>query len=200
MDPHTEAAELPYDPAESVATEVNGEIAYYPQPKKNKGPIEDARLADPKQPGGPSDYSDPNPVDPEHVMNMMRSNFPEEAVQWVMRARWIGPVQVPWERVDIDDIDSWAASHQGDAVARFAKDIKAGSGHTNPCVLVQEPTGNKAFIVDGHHRALAYHKLGQPVLAYVGMIDAKDRTAALETHTKQVHQGNDSGNKLCMNR
>ncbi len=155
---------------------------------------DEAALADPSRPGGPSDYTDPNPTDAEHVMNMMRSNFPEDAIQWVMRAKWIGPVQVPWERIDKEDIDSWAASHQLDAVNRFAKDIKAGTGHVNPSVLIQQPNGPKAVIIDGHHRALAHHKLGQDVLAYVGNIDPADTKAAEETHSKQVHTGSDPGN------
>ena len=78
---------------------------------------------------------------------------------------------------------------------RFARAITSGTGHTNPSILVQEPNSNRAFIVDGHHRALARRKLGKPVLAYVGNIDAKDRMAAMETHSKQVHNGTDPGNR-----
>ena len=156
----------------------------------------DVRLADPGKPGGPSDYSDPSPVNAEHVMNMMRSNFPESALAWVMRARWTGPVNIPWERIDKDSIDTWAASHQPEAVSRFARDIKAGVGHTNPSVLIQDNDSPKAIIIDGHHRALAHHKLGQPVLAYLGNIDPKDRQAAEETHSKQVHSGVDPRNKV----
>jgi 8-oxo-dGTP pyrophosphatase MutT (NUDIX family) len=170
-----------------------------PQPKKSARltPEEQQNvdLADPKKPGGPADYSDPNPVDPEHVMNLMRSNFPEKALEWVRRARWIGPVQVPWERIDIRDIDGWASSHQPEAVSRFARDIKAGTGHTNPSILIQDNDSPKAIIIDGHHRALAHHKLGQPVLAYVGQIDPADRMAAEETHSLQVHGGSDPRNK-----
>ena len=33
-------------------------------------------------------------------MNLMRSNFPENSIAWVMRASWVGPIQVPWERID----------------------------------------------------------------------------------------------------
>jgi hypothetical protein len=154
-----------------------------------------ADLADPSKPGGPADYSDPSPVHSEHVKNLMRSNFPEDAIDWVDRARWVGPVQVPWERIDKDDIDSWAASKQPSAVNRFAKDIKAGTGHTNPSVLIQDNDSPKAIIIDGHHRALAHHKLGQPVLSYLGQIDPADRQAAEETHSKQVHSGTDPGNR-----
>jgi hypothetical protein len=170
-----------------------------PQPRKGArltpAQQQDVDLADPKKPGGAADYSDPNPVDPEHVMNLMRSNFPEKAIEWVRRARWIGPIQVPWERVDSDDIENWAASHQPGAVSRFARDIKAGTGHTNPSILIQDNDSPKAIIIDGHHRALAHHKLGQPVLAYVGQIDPADRMAAEETHSLQVHSGSDPRNK-----
>jgi 8-oxo-dGTP pyrophosphatase MutT (NUDIX family) len=171
-----------------------------PVPQKKKGRLtgeeqKDADLANPNKPGGPSDYSDPNPVDPEHVMNMMRSNFPEDAIQWVMRARWVGPVNIPWNRIDSDDVEGWAASHQPDQVNSFARDIKAGSGHTNPSVCIQDNDTNKAIIIDGHHRALAHKKLNQPVLAYLGMIDPVDRLAAEETHGKQVHSGSDPRNK-----
>jgi 8-oxo-dGTP pyrophosphatase MutT (NUDIX family) len=181
MSPHAVEPEV-FDPAENVATETDEGIAYYPQ-KKTKGS------------GGPSDYSDPNPVDPEHVMNLMRANFPEESIEWVRRARWVGPVQIPWERIDDDSIDSWAASHQTGAVNRFAKEIKDNTGHTNPSILIQDDDSPKAIIIDGHHRALARHKLGQPVLAYLGMIDPKDRMAAEETHSNQVHSGASPRNK-----
>ena len=142
------------------------------------------------------DASDPNPVEWRHVYAQLESNFPDDAIEWVKRARWIGPVNIPWDRIDTDDEDKWAASHQPDAVNRFARGIASGKGNTAPSVLVQEPNTNKAFIVDGHHRAKARHyKLNKPVLAYVGNIDPKDRMAALETHTKQIHQGSDPGNK-----
>jgi 8-oxo-dGTP pyrophosphatase MutT (NUDIX family) len=144
---------------------------------------------------GASDYWDPNPVEPEHVLSVMRSNFPEDVLSWVKRAHWIGPVEVPWERVNTKDADSWAASHQRDAVHRFARQIKAGTGHLNPSILVQRPDDDKCDIVDGHHRALARHQLGKPVLAYVGFVHAGDMQAALETHSSQFHSGSNPQNK-----
>ena len=165
------------------------------EPSIWKAPLHDTDLADPSKPGGPSDYSDPNPVDPEHVLNLMRSNFPEKAIDWVKRTRWVGPIQVPWERIDTSEQDEWVASQQPAAVARFAKDIKAGTGHTNPSILVQDDSNPRAVIIDGHHRALAHHRLGQPVLAYLGSIDAEDREAAEATHDQQVHSGADPRNK-----
>ena len=145
---------------------------------------------------GAAETSDPNPVEWRHVYAQLERNFPNDSLEWVKRARWIGPVNVPWDRIDTDDEDSWAASHQPDAVNRFAREIKSGAGNTAPSVLVQEPETNKAFIVDGHHRACARHyKLNQPVLAYVGNIDPKDRKAATETHSSQIHSGSDPGNR-----
>lgn len=144
---------------------------------------------------GAQHVTDPNPVEWRHVYAQLEQNFPAEAIGWVKRARWIGPVNVPWSRVDDDDADKWAASHQPEAVSRFAKAISAGTGHTNPSILVQHPHTNRAFIVDGHHRALARRKLGKPVLAYVGNIDPRDREAAEQTHSFQQHQGSDPQNK-----
>ena len=144
---------------------------------------------------GAQHVTDANPVEYRHVLALMEGNFPAGCLSWVRRARWIGPVNVPWSRIDTDDIDKWAASHQPGAVNRFAAAIRSGQGHTNPSVLVQEPGTNKAFIVDGHHRALARRKLGRPVLAYVGNIDPRDRQAAMETHSKQVHSGEDPQNQ-----
>jgi 8-oxo-dGTP pyrophosphatase MutT (NUDIX family) len=144
---------------------------------------------------GAQHVTDPNPVEWRHVYAQLEANFPPEAIEWVKRARWIGPVNIPWSRIDDDDIGSWAASHQPDAVNRFARAISSGNGNTAPSVLVQEPGKNKAFIVDGHHRALARRKLGKPVLAYVGNINPRDREAAEQTHSSQFHSGSDPANK-----
>ena len=143
---------------------------------------------------GAADLDDPNPVDAEHVLSLMRKNFPEKALGWVKDARWIGPINVPQDRIDTDDEDSWAASHQPDAVRRFAKDIKRGTGHTHPVILVQHPGSQKAVIIDGHHRTLAYRKLGRPVKAYVGMVDQITKPM-LETHSSQISQGASPANK-----
>ena len=142
-----------------------------------------------------ADFTDANPVEAEHVYLLMAKNFPPDAIQWVKRAKWIGPIWVPWDRIDQDDRKEWAASHQPEKVAEFEKAIKAHSGHVAPSIMVQEPNSQKAFIVDGHHRALAHENLKQKVLAYIGNIEPKDRMAAEETHSKQVHQGADPENK-----
>lgn len=140
--------------------------------------------------------SDPNPVEAEHVLNMMESNFPDPAIDWVRRASWIGPVQIPWDRINDHNIDSWAASHQPARVNEFARRIRSKSDKVNPSVCIQGHDGSNVDIIDGHHRALAFKKLGQPVLAYVGTVrNPKDVKAALETHAMQYHAGSDPRNK-----
>jgi 8-oxo-dGTP pyrophosphatase MutT (NUDIX family) len=148
----------------------------------------------PKGAGGPSDYTDANPVDPEHILSIMRANFPEKALGWVSRAAWTGPVLVPWERIDHDDDEKWAAAHQPAKVRQFTRDIKAGR-QTNPSILFQPPGDGKVIVADGHHRAVARHSMGQDVLAYVGHIRAADREAAEQTHSSQFHSGSDPGNR-----
>jgi len=149
-------------------------------------------------PKGAADIGDPNPVEWRHVYAQLEGNFPDKALEWVKHSTWIGPVNVPWERVDDDDIDSWAASHQPEAVARFAKEIAKGGAHTDPSILVQRadhPDG-RAIVIDGHHRAMARHfKLNKPVLAYVGTVPERWMQQALETHSSQIHQGSDPGNR-----
>jgi 2'-5' RNA ligase len=143
---------------------------------------------------GASDLTDPNPVEAEHVVNQMRKNYPEKSLGWMNGARWIGPVQVPLDRIDFDDVDSWAASHQMDRVKQFVKQIREGSAHLHPAVAVQEPGDDKIKIIDGHHRTLAYKKLGLPVKAYVGFVDS-DGGPWDETHSFQFHEGSDPKNK-----
>lgn len=144
--------------------------------------------------GPVDDHSYGNPVDPHHVYLQMTSNFPEPSIQWIKRARWQGPVDIPWEHIDTKDIKGWAASHQPEKVKEFETQIKAHHGDVKPSVLIQDNDTPKSIIIDGHHRAIARHNLNMPVLSYVGHIDPKDRQAAEETHSHQIHQGNDPRN------
>ncbi|HEV2175124.1 MAG TPA: NUDIX domain-containing protein, partial [Nitrospira sp.] len=180
--PHAPIPEENYDPEDSVPVLTPLGNAFR-RPGSNKGS------------GGAGDYSDPNPVDAEHVYVQMARNFPPESIQWIKRARWVGPINIPWDRIDSDAVDSWAASHQPEKVGEFVKLIRAHSGHVAPSVVIQDNDSPKAVIVDGHHRALARKKLGMPILSYLGMIDPRDRQAAEETHSKQFHSGSDPENK-----
>lgn len=140
-------------------------------------------------PKGAADLDDPNPVAAEHVANQLRRNYPEKALSWVRDARWIGPVLIPQDRIDYDDVTSWAASRDPERVKHFAKEIKHDRAHLHPVVAVQEPGDDRIKVIDGHHRTLAYKKLGQPVKAYVGFVKTDDGPWN-ETHAFQFEQGN----------
>ena len=133
-------------------------------------------------------------VDARTVYDQLAQNYPPKSIEWVLRARWRGPMLVGWNMIDHDDMDKWAASHQPERVDHFVDKIKAGDD-PHPAILVHDPDGNW-IDVDGHHRALAYHKLNRPVRSYCGVIDPADRHAMEETHLDQVHEGNDPLNKV----
>lgn len=141
-----------------------------------------------------ANLADPNPVEATHVENYLLGNYPPDAIRWVRDARWIGPVRIPQDRVDYADEGKWAASRQPATVARFARKIGNGTGHTNPVIAVQQDGNYKVNVVDGHHRALAYRKLGRPIIAYVGFV-ARDDDRWEATHSSQVHSGADPRNK-----
>jgi Phage portal protein/ParB/Sulfiredoxin domain len=141
-----------------------------------------------------ADLTDPSPVEPEHVKNQMRRNYPEKALGWIDGAHWAGPVLIPQDRIDDGDEDSWAASHQPARVKEFAREIKHNRGHLHPVVAVQEPGESTVKVIDGHHRVLAYRRLGRPVKAYVGFVDHNGGPWD-ETHVFQFNQGAAAANK-----
>jgi len=192
LSPHSEPPET-FDPADMVE---HWDPAQESDVVASKSAESDADLANPSKPGGPSDYHDPSPVDAEHILSIMRSNFPEKALEWVKNSRWMGPVEIPWSRINDAGIETWASSHQPDKVNEFAREIKAGRSGLNPSILIQKPGSDKCDIIDGHHRALAHRKLGQPVLSYVGVVRAgADTQAALEAHSSQLNSGSSPANK-----
>lgn len=172
--------------------EEGGEI--WSGPAGGGGPVLDAHdVNDIYYRKGASDPSDPNPVEAEHVYNQLLGNYPPKAIEWVKSARWIGPIQVPLDRVDTGDVKSWAASHQPERVKHFAKLIKKGKP-VNPGISVQEPGETKIKVIDGHHRYLGSDKAKTPFNTYIGFVDS-DGGVWDETHTHQFHQGADARNK-----
>lgn len=142
---------------------------------------------------GASDRHDPNPVDAEHVYSQLLENYPPKAIKWVKKARWIGPVLVPVDRVDVDSEASWAASHQPERVDHFKKLIEDGKD-VKPGVSVQEPGENEIKIIDGHHRYLGAKAAGQDFWTYIGFVH-KNGGVWDQTHVYQFHQGADPQNK-----
>lgn len=143
-----------------------------------------------------ADFSVESPLAGEHVYVQMAGNFPPKAIAWIRRAKWAGPVMIPWEQIDTEGKKTWAASHQPGKVKEFKAQIKAHDGHVSPSIAVRQRVGAKVFLVDGHHRALAREELGQDVLVYIGTVaSAADYQQATETHSSQIHHGSDPANK-----
>ena len=149
-----------------------------------------------KQEADASDLTCASYIPAEHVYVTMAKNFPPKAIDWVRRAKWEGPVYIPWSDIDTSGKKTWAAAHQPEKVNDFKKQIKDHDGHVAPSVLVRQKHGGKSFIVDGHHRALAREELGQDVLAYVGNVNPPDYLAATEAHTKQISPGKRPGEQV----
>ena len=128
------------------------------------------------------------------VRKQLLGNFPDEALSWIGNAKWHGPMEVPLELTDFRADRTWAAAHQMDHVKRFARDLKAGK-KVDPVVAVALPDHRHVRIIDGHHRAMACKKLGWPVRMWIGHVDSKaTRDQAYQTHSSQVHQGDDPKN------
>jgi len=127
------------------------------------------------------------------VENIMAENFRPEGYSWVKDASWDGPRLVNTDFIDFDDVDSWAASHEGDAVAHFRERMKAGE-KMKPAILVKEPDNGRLKVIDGHHRVLAARSLKRNVWAYIGTVSA-DEGPWEEAHSFQIRHGQDPLNK-----
>ena len=103
--------------------------------------------------------------------------------------KWIGPVEIPQDRIDYSDEDSWAATRDKKRVKHFAQRLEAGD-EVAPAVAVQKPGDAKVTVVDGRHRALAERKLKRPLRCYVGFPDKDhgpwDRMSDFQQRTQDV--------------
>jgi hypothetical protein len=136
--------------------------------------------------------TDGRAVPASEVKDVMLAKFPADALGWVDAASW-QRATVPLDRIDFTNRGSWAAHHQPKRVDHFA-DRVAGGDPPNPVILVDTPGDHDYMVVDGHHRALAYRKLGQPVPAYVGVTPTRVGPWD-ETHSFQLSQGSSAANK-----
>lgn len=109
------------------------------------------------------------------VYEQLADDYPVDALGWVRDASWTGPEDVPLDRIDTSNKDTWQASKEPGKVERFKDKIrhKLGKGKPlKPIVLVKTPGNTKLIVIDGHHRTLAYEALGLPAVAWVGTVDA----------------------------
>lgn len=113
-------------------------------------------------------HATPDAGTAEQVYQQLLDDYPPEVLDWVRAAHWSGPTAVPLTHIDYSGAGSWQAGHEPDKVDRFVRHLK--TGRMKPIVLVKEPDNPHYIVVDGHHRALAYRKLGRPALAYIARV------------------------------
>lgn len=119
------------------------------------------------------------------VYDQLLEDFPKDSARWVLHLKWDGPKAVPLADIDYSNKSSWHASKDLDHVALMVRKIRAGK--KKPIVLVRKSGKKKLMVVDGHHRALAYLKLGQPAVAYVADVPGSgpwDEMHAAQNHGK----------------
>ena len=123
------------------------------------------------------------PVD--DVFDQLLGDFPPDAARWVKRCSWSGPEDVPVDHIDFSKERRWRASREPEKVADFVHKIRAG--FRKPIVLVARPDGKgKLRVADGHHRSLAYRKLGREAVAFVAQpADWKTYERAMQMHDSQ---------------
>ncbi len=103
------------------------------------------------------------------VYEHMLEDYPAKSLDWIPRVGpWVGPVEVPVDELDFANANKWRASHED--ISSYVDKIKKAGGVWKPIVLVKKPGNPKFVIVDGHHRTLAYRKLGWPVRAYIAHV------------------------------
>ena len=109
----------------------------------------------------------------EDVARQLSADYPPDSLGWVKKLTWDGPKEIPLDTVDFSNKKNWNAWHEPARVSKFAAKIhkRAKQGRRiKPVVLVDTPATDPSTnlkVIDGHHRSLAYQKLGKPVWGYV---------------------------------
>lgn len=103
----------------------------------------------------------------ERVTQQLTHDFPNGSLEWARDAKWEGPVQVPLSRLDFSNTDHWVVDPEKISGAQD----RIQAGWTKPVILVQTPHRKHFTVVDGHHRSLAYRRLNQPVMAWIGRVN-----------------------------
>jgi hypothetical protein len=126
----------------------------------------------------------------DDVARQLSTDYPPDSLGWVKNAQWSGPAEIPLSNINFANRKKWNAWHEPARVTKFANRIakRAEQGRrVKPVVLADLPDSGKnrdLMIVDGHHRSLAYQKLGKPVWGYVGRVPEVEGPWT-ELHAKQ---------------
>ena len=105
----------------------------------------------------------------EQVIAQLEDDYPEDKMQWIHDADWSGPQTVNIKDIDSSKRKTWAAYHEPKKVNKWMKRIE--DGNKKPVSLVKTPKNDKYIIIDGHHRFLAYEKLKQDPVCWIGSVD-----------------------------
>lgn len=127
----------------------------------------------------------------ETVHALLEDDYPPKAIDWLRDPALVesieGPRLVPLEQIDFTNQDNWSANEED--ISGYVD--KIAEGKLKPIVLVNEPNDEKFMIVDGHHRALAYEKLGKPAMAYIVHTKTVGDPRVASMHSSQTN-GKDS--------
>lgn len=123
-------------------------------------------------------HPDPTQNPADAVRDQLAKDFPSDSLDWVTGTVWTGPGYVSLGDVDTSNRSSWKANHEPEKVTAFRDRIErrqdeGKAAPIKPVILVKTPDNSRMIVVDGHHRTLAFEKLGSPVYAYVGHVDSE---------------------------
>jgi hypothetical protein len=109
-------------------------------------------------------------VDPQVVYDLLKGDYKEKDIQFVLGVNWQGPVETPLASIDYKNKENWEAYERTDKIEEFVSRVK-DEGWSKPIILVNEASNNnKMTILDGHTRALAYLEMNKPIPAYIGQV------------------------------
>ena len=104
----------------------------------------------------------------EMVWKQLKKSFDKKDMGWIKDVEWDGPKEVSLDLVNYSTKKTWKAYKEPKMVQSKVEKIK--NGKKKPVILIDAPKDDKYFIIDGHHRAMAYEKLDQPMIAFVGKV------------------------------
>lgn len=100
------------------------------------------------------------------VYEQLLRDYPADKIGWVLGLHWTRE-DLPLDRIDWSDMDSWRASREPEKVAKLARKMGKGKADRR-AVAIDRPGRSTAMVADGHHHALARRSRHEPVPAYVG--------------------------------